>query len=82
MYRTVDSPTAEKGLVSRVHDGIDSLVDDVAPELHQGTILAGLMQSYQNLLGFAKDLWCNRPEPIRAKSAIILPATTRAPFRQ
>src|SRR5438552_18529362 len=46
------------------------------------TILAGLMHSYQNLLGFGRSLWCNRPEPTRAKNAITLPATTRAPFRQ
>lgn len=30
MYRTVDSTTAQKSLVGRVDDGIDSLVDDIA----------------------------------------------------
>jgi 8-oxo-dGTP diphosphatase len=59
MYRTVDSPTTQKSLVSRVDYGIDSLADDVALhhfELHQSTILAGLMHSYQNPLSFGQEL--------------------------
>jgi 8-oxo-dGTP diphosphatase len=59
MYRTVDSAAAQKSLVSRVDDGVYSLVDDVALhyfEKHLGTILAGLMHAYQNLLGFGQGL--------------------------
>ena len=39
MYRTIDSPTAEKILVSRVDDGLYALFDDVAEynfKLHFG----------------------------------------------
>jgi hypothetical protein len=57
MYRSVDSTTTQKSLVSSVDYGIDPLADDVALhhfELHQSAILAGLMHSYQNLLAFAQ----------------------------